>query len=197
MGPGRGKLLDNFWSMDVQCRFSELKGARGGGSIPPELLQELERREGQNNKRLQVKEEVQISEVHWSEDRLHVTLDDGSDEEEYDMIWLATGSQNDIRRYPPLASLCETLPVQLVNGLPVLGRDLSWSRPPSDIERDDGEDGNEPKWKQIARQRFWCMGVLAGLELGPDALNLVGARHGAVRVAEAIRQGVLANSSIS
>ena len=32
------------------------------------------------------------------------------------------------------------------------------------------------------------MGPLAGLELGPDALNLMGAQHGAVRVAKALRQ---------
>jgi hypothetical protein len=74
--------------------------------------------------------------------------------------------------------------VDTVNGLPVLNKHLSW-RCPVDKE------ANEPQWKKEARKRFWCMGSLAGLELGPDALNLIGARHGAVRVAKDIRYDMM------
>ena len=40
----------------------------------------------------------------------------------------------------------------------------------------------------MARKRIWLSGALAAIELGPDALNLIGARHGSVRVARATRQ---------
>lgn len=58
---------------------------------------------------------------------------------------------------------------------------------------EEGEEvlGNdEPTWKQLARKRIWFTGALAALQLGPDALNLVGARHGSVRIARAIRQDI-------
>ena len=45
----------------------------------------------------------------------------------------------------------------------------------------------EPEWKTVLRNRLYIMGSLAGLELGPDALNLIGARHGAVRIAKVPR----------
>jgi hypothetical protein len=40
------------------------------------------------------------------------------------------------------------------------------------------------------------MGPLAGLELGPDALNLMGARQGAVRVANAVRADIFAAATV-
>ncbi|KAL7553728.1 hypothetical protein ACHAWF_017045 [Thalassiosira exigua] len=178
MGPKRGVLLDGFWSLDVNDRAVLLKEARRGGSVPPEILEKLLR-----YPKLQVKEEVEISEVEIEEqdNKLRVFLDDGS-EFLPDMIWLATGSENHLDNYEALSSLREILPVGTVNGLPVLNEDLSWKAP-------QGEGGrNEPQWMTVARERFWCMGALAALELGPDSLNLVGARSGSVKVAEAVRR---------
>jgi len=129
-----------------------------------------------------VKEEVEILEVHWTDGCFHVTLNDGSDCEPYDMIWLATGAQNHIDHYSALSHLRKVLPVNVTNGFPILNKDLTWRAPAGEEITDD-----EPIWKQVARKRIWCMGALAALELGPDALNLIGARHGSVRVAEAIR----------
>ena len=108
------------------------------------------------------------------------------------MIWLSTGATNTIMQYPPLVSLEKILPLQLVNGLPVLSKDLSWLDDGRVINTEQEEE--EPAWKQLARKRCWCMGVLAGLELGPDSLNLVGARHGSVRVAQAIRRDMMEDS---
>ncbi|KAL9186420.1 hypothetical protein ACHAXT_005658 [Thalassiosira profunda] len=176
MGPKRGKLLCDFWRSDMHERAQQLKEARGGGTIPPEIIQEL-----QDCKCLQLKEEVEVSEVYWMDGSLQVTLDDGSEPEAYDMIWLATGAQNHIDHYSALARLREVLPVSVTNGLPHLDTDLSWKAPAE-------EERNEPVWKQVARSRVWCMGALAALELGPDALNLIGARQGSVRVAQAIRR---------
>ena len=161
MGPRRGRLLEEFWSLDMHGRAEQLRRIRGGGSVPPEIVTELMR------SKAVVKEQVEISEVRWVDGRLRVTLDDGS-EGDYDMIWLATGANNHVDHYSALSDLREVLPVNVVNGLPVLNGDLSWRVP-------DGDE--EPMWKQVARKRIWCMGALAALELGPDALNLIGARH--------------------
>jgi len=184
MGPGRGKLLDEFWSLDSPCRAQFMKEARQGGSIPPELAHKLSEISQSSPGRVQVKEEVQISHVRWDDDeeQFYIQLDDGSSELCFDMIWLATGADNDIELYEALRGLREHLPIETVSGLPVLKSDLSWKRP--------NNDDNEPSWKDILRRRLYVMGSLAGLELGPDALNLIGARHGAVRVAKAIRLDV-------
>jgi hypothetical protein len=161
MGPRRGRLLEEFWSLDMHGRAEQLRRIRGGGSVPPEIVIELMSSEAS------VKEEVEISGVHWVDGRLRVTLDDGS-ERDCDMIWLATGASNHIDHCSALSGLREVLPVDVINGLPVLNGDLSWRVP-------DGEE--EPMWKQAARKRIWCMGALSALELGPDAMNLIGARH--------------------
>ena len=186
MGPKRGKLLEDFWCMDVNERVKKLKETRGGGTIPPEYILELAAKQG---KKLEVKEEVEVTNVHWMDDRLQVFLDDGSEPEFYDMIWLATGAQNHIDHYSALSHLRKVLPVDVVNGFPVLNTDLSW-RAPMVEEGDEGLGNDEPTWKQVARKRIWFTGALAALQLGPDALNLVGARHGSVRVARAIRQDI-------
>ena len=185
MGPKRGKLLEDFWCLDLNERVKKLKQTRGGGTIPPEVIDEL----SHQGKKLKVKEEVEVTDVHWVDDRLQVCLDDGSEPESYDIIWLATGAQNHIDHYSALTHLRRELPVEVINGFPVLNTDLSW-RAPTAKEEDDDVSIDEPAWKQVARKRIWFTGALAALQLGPDALNLIGARHGSVRVAEAVRQDI-------
>jgi len=205
MGPQRGKLLTEFLSMNMKSRSHQLKEARKGGSIPPHLLRELYQRAEKYPMECCIKEEVEIVHIHQEGEKLWVTLSDGLDETEYDMIWLCTGSANHIDRFAPLASLRKTLPLDVVNGFPCIDRSLNWC---SCANADNGNDvsNNESKtaddplqedvldsddrvggWMQTARKRLWCMGPLASLQLGPDALNLVGARQGAVQIAKAIR----------
>ena len=177
MGPHRGKNLKEFWAQDPCHRMKTLREARRGGSMPPEIAQAL-----LSSPRLRVKEEVEVHRVEWDNKRqaLLVTFDDGSPVQPFDMIWLATGGDNDIDLYPALMSLRQVLPVEVVGGLPVLSSSaLSW-----------GSSPYEAAWKQEARNNLYTLGALAGMELGPDALNLIGARHGAVRVAKSIRTSV-------
>ena len=173
--------------MQMNDRAHSLKDARKGGSIPPELLKELQRLE-EKNSNLICKEEVEISQVDWVDDEFHVILSDGTTTE-VDFIWLATGCENVIDRYPLLSNLCKTLPIDIINGMPALSQDLSWSSSSGAVDNDGDEEKveEECKWKQLARKRLYCVGALAGLQLGADALNLVGARHGAIKVAKAIR----------
>ena len=180
MGPQRGKFLDEFWSMDHECRARFCQEERKGGSIPPEILRELQQSQSLQGDAFRWREEVQISSVNYDGgDYLAVSFDDGT-KSQHDMIWLATGSETHIDYYSALEDLRKVLPIRDVQGLPVLDKDLSWRAPPEALLE-------EPKWKATARERFWCMGALAALQLGPDALNLIGARAGAVAVAQAVR----------
>lgn len=181
MGPTRGKLLGKFWSRDYDNRVQFLKEVRKGGSVPPELAHKLLEIVRDSKRRVQLKQEVQISDVFWTGKRFRVQMDDGSSEEDFDMIWMATGADNDIELYKPLQRLLRDLPIDTTGGLPVLNSDLTWKRS-SSIDED-----SEASWKGILRRRLHVLGCLAGLELGPDALNLIGARHGSVRVAKALR----------
>lgn len=187
MGPGRGKLLDQFWALDAISRSRFLKDARRGGSVPPELVQQLRNAVRSSSNKVHVKEEVQITNVTWTDNKFVVDLDDGSPSASFDMIWLATGADNDLHLYPAMAKMQEDLPVQVVGGFPVLHRDLSWKSP---LDSHDAP-AEEESWKKILRRRFFVMGSLASLELGPDALNLLGARQGAVRVAKALRKDMM------
>ena len=62
----------------------------------------------------------------------------------------------------------EAKPIEIVGGMPALEPTLRW--------RHDCE--------------VYVMGVFAGLQLGPDALNLAGARTGAARIDHALHAAV-------
>lgn len=189
MGPQRGKLLTEFFSKDMEDRSKLLQEARRGGSIPPELLKDLKREESKSLN-LICKEEVEIDYVDWVEEEFKVSFDDGSTST-VDYIWLSTGCENVIDRFPVLDQLRELLPINIVNGLPTLSQDLSWAPGSASSTEANGEEECEEEWKQMARKRLWCMGAVAGLQLGADALNIVGARHGAVKIATAIRNDMM------
>ena len=118
----------------------------------------------------------------------------GSDPVEFDQIWLATGFTHSVDNTPILKDLCNHLPfATTAAGMPILNSDLSWKlEQTKDNEANcDGRspaiEQNETEKKVKASSNLWIMGPLAGLTLGPDALNLMGARHGAVRIAKSLR----------
>jgi len=191
MGPGRGNRLDQFWTLPFIERVRRLGNERGGGSIHPEVIQLLKERASLDGPvaKLSLQEETEIMEVHYDyqNDKLLVSMDDGLPHKAFDMIWLATGFENHIDNYQCLDELRKQLLIGVVGGLPVLGGDLSWKEWKGGRVAEGGKSSpHEPTDKENARKRFWVMGSLAGMELGPDALNLMGARHGAVRVAKAL-----------
>ena len=186
MGPGRGKLQDEFAALPLVDRFKVIREARRGGSISPEAVQLLSQNSS-NKSRFAMNECTEIDSVDLMPDgSLEATLSDFSCWQG-DMIWLATGFANKVENHPILDKLARSLPIQTVNGLPALNTDLSWGSNSDDKESEEG-------WKLFARRRCWVMGAMAALELGPDALNLMGARRGAVHVAKAIRSEMAANS---
>ncbi|CAJ1956437.1 unnamed protein product [Cylindrotheca closterium] len=206
MGPARGKLLDKFHSEECMVeRAKALREARKGGSMNAEMFAAL-----QKNRHVTIQEELEIADVvvieadDVDEDgrRAHrclVWFDDGSDPVEFDQIWLATGFTHSVNNTPVLKDLCDQLPFATTPaGMPILNSDLSWKlEQTKDNEcnsdgRSSAIEQNETEDDEVeASSNLWIMGPLAGLTLGPDALNLMGARHGAVRIAKSLRNDPL------
>ena len=181
MGPGRGKLQQEFWALDPDARVQRIAQERQGGSIAPEVLKDLRKAERGGKLKTIVGVDIVSVDRNQNEKSLQVLLSDGSSIA-VDMIWLATGFRVNLRNYPCLAEVESVLPITKVKGLPVLNKDLSWG----DVVRPPNRENEDPKWKEEARRRLWIMGALAAVELGPDALNLMGGRQGAVRVARSV-----------
>eukprot|EP00958_Prasinococcus_capsulatus_P000458 scaffold40_cov413-Prasinococcus_capsulatus_cf.AAC.1 len=144
-----------------------VREARGGGSVPPEGLDLLA--QSMKTYPIDVREETEVwdavpstaegsGKLVWSLD-----LSDGS-KLECNRMWLATGTQLDLNALRFLDEVKRCFPVEVVGGLPVLADSLKWS---------EGCD-------------LYMMGAYAALQLGPDALNLAGARSGAARIAHDI-----------
>lgn len=183
-GPGRGKLLKDFLSHSGQERSDLLREARSGGSMPPEAMVRV--LEAADAGLIQLKLGVEISSAKWvgplvnvgsgasagagagGAGRGHWTieLDTACPALECDVLLLAAVADVDIDQYPLFRAMAEQVPIPVHFGLPFLQPDLSWS---------PGEN-------------FYTMGAMAGLQLGPDALNLAGARHGACRIARKVRR---------
>ena len=195
VGDFRGKMLQQFWRLDEQERLRFIAKMRGGGSMNPEARDALKHAEvsedggmGQDEecpengkaKRLTILEEMEVSEATWHAfgeeegmakdgvaDKLigevRVRFEDGS-EDAFDQVWLATGGNLDLGLVPIFKSLMKQRPIKTSGGLPSLQADLSWDR----------------------LCPLHVMGAFAMLQLGPDALNLAGARSGGVLVARAL-----------
>ena len=161
MGPQRPRLLMEFWKMNHFERLAVLKKARtGGATIMPASFDEL-KREIQHG-RVDLLERCEVLSANWM---------DGSNwnvaywkekhelmETDVDWIWLATGMKLDFANEP----LVRHLHVETVDGLPVLSKNL------------------------CCCENIHVMGAYAALELGPGSLNLMGARSGAFRIAQAL-----------
>lgn len=167
-GPQRGKLLAEYDQMPVAERMSTFKDARGGGSMPPESMHFIG--EAVEKGALVIHEGQQISSAVWvgtaTDGHWRLEMDSEMRALECDIVLLASGADLDTDQYPILKDMLAQVPIETYDGFPVLQPNLSWAK---------GEN-------------FYIMGALAALALGPDALNLAGARHGACRIARALRQ---------
>ena len=186
MGDRRGKLLRAYAAQPPRDRLEHNRRVRGGGSMSPEIFAELTAHA--DGGRFELLEEVSVEDAEWvaagdggdgggggggdggGDDGgggggcVHVTFDDRS-VGDFDRVWLATGGELDVSREPLLGGVLAQRPIEVVGGLPVLTDELAW-------------DDATP---------LYVLGGFAQLQLGPDALNLAGARAGTVRVARALR----------
>jgi FAD-NAD(P)-binding len=163
LGP---KYLNGFHAETCwQSRANTVLTARDGGSLTPAVLSQLRRHRSQGN--LVFQEDCQVEQVAWCEDHWQVGCSHGY-QSSYDRIWLATGSQLDVTQHPLLGPVQISHPTRVVRGLPVLDRHLRWP-------------GLE----------LFVMGGLAGLQVGPTARNLSGARMASDRIVPALTKASL------
>lgn len=154
------RLRSEFLSTPVEGRLKMVREVVQGGSVPESYMKELRHLASTSDRlELQTSESIDRSVVFIREGKVHV------DDEVFDHIILATGSTS----APGLTPLYKQVEVELglrtVDNYPLLDDGLSWM---------PGED-------------LFVVGANAVLELGPGALNLMGAMRGGRIVAEGLR----------
>lgn len=146
----RPKHLKGFYrEPDWFVRWQMIQQARNGGSMTPAMMTQLRR--ARHGGKLTFYPNCQIAQASWNGQHWKVVCEDGI-VQEYDRIWLATGTRFDVTQDPLLAEMLEAYPIQIVNGLPVLDPCLRW-----------------------ASSELYVMGGLAALQVGPTARNISGA----------------------
>lgn len=164
---GRYKQVQfsKFYSSANEERLKMIRMARNGGSITPEaygcLLKLVE------NGLLAIRDECEVQDVKLDDGIFSVSMKrkDEVSVSKFGEIWLATGSCMDVNQEPIFKEMMKQCPVESVGGFPAVTEELQWSR----------ECPN-----------FYVMGGYAALQLGPNAINLNGARAGAERVGSEI-----------
>lgn len=145
---------------DPEARLRMIQRARGGGSVTPELLERLRRRQAKG--RLRILEDAEVLDARWDERRETVSVVVGRDMrvERFDRVWCCTGFEPSLARLGWLGRLSER---PQCHGRPLVGPTL-----------------------ELAPGCF-LTGWLAELWVGPAARNIAGARHAAGLIVEALR----------
>ncbi|KAI0132813.1 hypothetical protein BJ170DRAFT_718961 [Xylariales sp. AK1849] len=157
-----------FWTADsIEERWEMIKKARGGGSITPPYRKILDMHSATGKVVLSL--HTTISAKTWDKASQTWKVELSGEElrtlPPIDHIYFATGVQSDFRSLPYLQSLQYQYPIKDCGGLPCITEDMQW--------HDDVP--------------LFVTGRLGGLQLGPGAPNLVGARIGAERISWAIQ----------
>ena len=186
MGRQRTHMLcEHFWGLGPAERLRATREAKGGGSITPEVLEQL--RGFVARGRFAAMEGAEVASVAWEEGprglgyEASLAARDGSwlvtfstgEVASFDAIWCATGTVLDARRDPLLRGTVEfaagradlpNAPTLEGGRTPVLDADL----------------------RLVPGLDLFVEGQYAGVQLGPGALNLMGGRAGAARIARAL-----------
>ena len=148
LGP---KYLKAFWDEPHWGdRWEMIQAARDGGSLTMAVMTQLRR--ANHCQQLSFQECCRVVQAQWQEFYWQVQCDNGTTQE-FDRIWLATGTRLNAETEPLLSTMNKVFPIPLVNGLPILEKDLRWGK--SDL---------------------FLMGGLTALRVGPAARNLSGGR---------------------
>lgn len=160
MGSKRGKMLAQFWSeKDFHKRLSILKQSKNGGSITPEVYHQLHDR-----KNLKLREECQVYVAEFVQNEWKIEFTDSETPSIYDAVICATGTKIDATQEPLLSQFLSSMEL-IDSSFPVLTSDLRLA-PDIDVH---------------------LLGEYAALQLGPGAVNLMGARAGAARVVKSLK----------
>ncbi|THU81382.1 hypothetical protein K435DRAFT_735478 [Dendrothele bispora CBS 962.96] len=164
-----------YQESDPSKRLEQYHQARNGGSMPAPNLRVLRKLEASGRLEIHVGTEVNRIERRSQEEservRFHVSAKTsvrGTEKlwelEQVDYVVAATGSRFAIKELPFLQNLHKSHPIETLEGFPVLTEDLQWRK---DVP-------------------LFVMGGYAGLQLGPGGLNLIGAKDGSERIANAL-----------
>lgn len=172
MAKSRPISLAKFWSEPcIAKRAKMLAKSRGfGANISREMHDWLLKSE-----HVHLRQHTSILGCEWLQEANQWHLDIQTDRAEIeslqcDFIWLATGTEMNFTREHCVRKLVPSENIPCFNGLPILNKDLS-------LPLQSKTSGN-----------MFVMGAYAALELGPGALNLMGARQGGCRIAHALKQ---------
>ena len=155
-----------FLSTNMEDRATFIKDTRGGGTVPPWYRKKL------SDSGVECVVAKVTAAYHEGNHEVleggapvHVTLEelDGSTRAvQVNHVILGTGATGDFLKIPLMKEMQAKWPVDVVNGLPVIGQDLRWT----------------------PGLPMYVVGGLAALRVGPDASNLMGARRAAEKVAQ-------------
>ncbi len=157
-----------------------IREARGGGSVSPYVLKELKELAADTN-RLNMRECTSVEHARWDQEhRVWEVLLTNGETIQVDYIFVATGRYEvsrcnitemlidcrviNIETEPIFKDLMQQCPTETINGLPKLSIDLQWHL---------GWD-------------LYLSGAYAALQVGPDALNIAGARTASERIFAAL-----------
>ena len=164
MGQHRSSLIENFRQKeelpDRMCTcFRERKS-----SFSPEVHRILCKLQSKGE--IDIFPDSSVTSLYWepSENHWVARLDNGVTAYPA-YIWLAIGTDVQLDQYPMLMDLMTTHPIPSFCGFPAVEKDLKWRNDTS----------------------IYLLGALSLSRLGPDGLNMAGARHGSILVARALR----------
>lgn len=152
------KCLYDFYHLPVKDRLALLKGTRGGGSVPPGYMEDLERLEQHGVLHRAVGTPKILSENTDEGKRIRAQI--GDKLYDFDAIILACGYRPDCEAHSLIRSIQTMYPeLEVQGGFPAVTEDL-----------------------QLAPHMF-VVGALSSLYTGPDAANLMGIRRASQVVA--------------
>ena len=164
------KCLSEFYHDSIENRLLRLKEARDGGSVPPLYMKRLDQ------KRDSLK--CWVGDVEYRHDDDDINAADKDDDRilihfqgsvhKFDKIVVACGIKPDCVAQPLIEKIHKQWPINVCGGLPDVTQDMRWH---------DGKTGNE---------NVYVAGAMAGLQVGPDAGNLMGIRRAASVIADSL-----------
>ena len=152
------KCMSDFYHQPVLDRLKMIKSTRGGGSVPPIYMRDVERLEKIGALKRIVGEATSCIQKG-VDGPAEVTINGVS--HSFDLIVLACGVQPDCSSHPLLAEVINRWLLPVHGGFPCVTEDVEWR----------------------SKTNLFVTGSLASLNLGPDAGNLMGARRAAQLIA--------------
>ena len=165
LGP---KYLKGFQAEpDWGRRWQMIQEARNGGSVTPKVLFKLRRLEREG--KVQFLENCQITRATWNQGLWDVDCNQPQGSlPRFHRLWLATGTDFDIRKHPLLHQVQWRYPVETVGGLPQLDDHLRWGT-----------------------SQLFLMGPGTALQVGPVARNIYGGKLASQRIVPALTKSSL------